>query len=872
MKFTLKDYQEDAVHDVLSRLEQSRAVYERSGKPGSFSLTAPTGAGKTVMAAAAIEALFYGSEQFEFDADDGAVVIWFSDDPNLNEQTRRRLMDASEKFVPSDLVTIQHPFSVPKLAPGKVYFLNTGKLTKTSLLTRGHVDDPDEHIAGLHDVATPDMQGWTIWETIANTINDDNRTLYLVLDEAHKGFNKKTTDDKPTIVRRLVNGHAGYPAIPIVWGISATIERFNDAMKEADANKDRRAFNDVIVPPARVQDSGLVKDIVSLEIPAEAGNFDTALVRRGARKLRESTERWIDYAKEQGGIDIVKPLLVLQTPNKPDGDEVGRALDAIADEYPEVRGSNVRHVLGDHSTQQFGAWEVEWIEPQSVQGDDKVRILVAKDAISTGWDCPRAEVMVSFRPAKDKTHITQLLGRMVRSPLARRIPGDEMLNAVDCILPFVDRTTAGQVVKYLTGKLDELPTSADGKKVLLDGRKLVPNPNIGDTVWEKWDTLPTQTIPKKYARPVKRLVALAQALAMDGIRPNALTEVNEEMQAILDSYARRYTKLLDQSVDDVITVKIQQIAGKVGEEKLKYSDLVEKADDRAIRSAFEVAKKAFGADVAQAYVNYLAGPDDEDADDDGLRDAYVKTAALATVQEVRERVDREANELVDRWLGETRVERKALSDERQQEYEDIRAMAITPQTSSLGRPRTRVEDYATVDEHDQIGVAPLAELHLMSDADGMFPLTTLNKWERKIVLQEVTRPNAVGWYRNPSRAAPDSLGIAYRDEKGEWRSMHPDFIFFHEVNGEVKASIVDPHGYHLDDARIKLKALAAFAEEHGDHFYRIEATSELENAVRVIDMTNPHARDAIRHDSTSVVELYRSDVAVTYDGEIPMKR
>ena len=84
-----------------------------------------------------------------------------------------------------------------------------------------------------------------------------------------------------------------------------------------------------------------------------------------------------------------------------------------------------------------------------------MRVLVAKDAISTGWDCPRAEVLVSFRPAKDHTHITQLLGRMVRNPLARRVPGDERLNSVDCILPFFDRTTAGNVVKFLTGQIDE---------------------------------------------------------------------------------------------------------------------------------------------------------------------------------------------------------------------------------------------------------------------------------------------------------------------------------------------------------------------------------------------------------------------------------
>lgn len=862
MKFTLKDYQEDAVADVLANLDRARTAFQRDGLESSFSLTAATGAGKTVMAAAAIEALFYGSEKFNFDPDPGAVAIWFSDDPNLNEQTRMRLMEASEKFTSSSLVVIQPPFAKPKLDPGKVYFLNTGKLTKNSLLTRGHVDDPDQ-ITGLAEVATPDMQGWTIWETIANTIKDDDRTLYLVLDEAHRGFNTATTRDKPTIVRRLVNGHAGYPPIPIVWGISATIERFKSAMEQAHADQTRRAFPAIQVDPSRVQESGLVKDIVALSIPNEAGNFDSTLVRVAARKLKESTERWATYAQSQGSTEVVKPLLVLQTPDTPKGDDVGRALDVIAEEYPEVRGSNVRHVLGEHSAQQFGAWEVDWIEPQHVEATTSVRVLVAKNAISTGWDCPRAEVMVSFRPARDNTHITQLLGRMVRSPLARRVPGDEKLNAVECILPFFDRTTAVQVVKYLTGQLEEMP-GKEGKKVLLDPRELKPNPSVPKAVWEIWETLPTETLPKRGAKPVKRLVALAQALARDGVRPNALSDVDAEMRAILDGYATRYSALLDESIDEIRRVDLQEIMGKVGSTKLTFREFAVHADDRAIRSAFEEAKKAFGADIAQSYVNHLAGPDDEDADDDGLREAYVRTSALAIIKELREKVDQEASELASKWFAANRVAVKGLPDERQQEYEDIRAMATEPQRGFLGRPRTRLEGYEILDDHGQRSLAPLAPLHLMSDEDGQFPLTSLNEWERKVVHTELSRPGAAGWYRNPPRAAIDSLGIAYRDEQGNWRSMHPDFVFFHEVNGEVKASIVDPHGHHLEDAAVKLAALADFAETYGDAFFRIDAVSQLANSMLVIDLTLPQNREAVRHGDKPVIEMYES-LGVPYD-------
>jgi hypothetical protein len=868
LKFTLKDYQEQAVDDVLANLKRARDNFKNPDKReiSSFSLTATTGAGKTVMAAAVIEALFWGNDAFNFDPDPGAVVLWFSDDPSLNKQTFNRLRQASEKFAYSNLVHIEPPFAKPRLDPGKVYFLNTQKLTKSSLLTRGHVEaapDTQEPLPGFSATA-PDMQGWTIWETLANTIEAEDLTLYLVLDEAHRGFNTRASSDKQTIVRRLVNGTKARPPIPIVWGISATIAHFESAMLEAEATRNRRALPPVVVDPVRVQESGLVKDTLVLDIPNEAGNFDSVLVRRAARKLKDSTDRWAEYAGAQGLTETVQPLLVLQTPNTPNPDDVGIALDTVFAEYPELRASSVRHVLGDHSTQKFGAWEVEWIEPQLVQDATHVRVLVAKDAISTGWDCPRAEVLVSFRPARDHTHITQLLGRMVRNPLARRIPGDERLNAVDCILPFFNRTTAVQVVKFLTGDLETVPGGE--KKAVIDGKELLPNPNVPREVWEHWAMLPTQTLPQRGAKPVKRLVALAQALSADAVSPGALRKVEEELHRILDAYATRYSDKLDSAIQEVWAVHVQEIAGRFGKTGLTYAEFVERADDRAIRTGFEAAKKAFGADIAQSYVNHLAGPDNED-DDDGLREAYVRAAALATVKELRDKVDQEALALTERLFAQFRVAIKALADALQQGYEDIRAMATEPQKGVLRPPRTRIEGFS-VEHNGQIVPASLAPLHLMSDENGQFPLTSLNKWERDIVLAELARPNARGWYRNPSRAAVDSLGIAYRDDNtGNWRSMHPDFVFFHEVRGKIVASILDPHGHHLEDAGMKLKALLAFAWTYGEAFHRIEALAEVDGRMKVIDLKTDASRKVLSVSEQRPEYLYRSDIALDYDPE-----
>lgn len=142
MKFTLKDYQEEAVREVLVDLKKASRRWREDGDKHAFSLTATTGAGKTVMAAAVFEALFHGDDNYDIEPDAGAVVIWFSDDPSLNEQSRFRLIEASDRLSISDLVVVQSTFQREVLEPGKVYFLNTQKLSKSSLLVRGH--DPDD--------------------------------------------------------------------------------------------------------------------------------------------------------------------------------------------------------------------------------------------------------------------------------------------------------------------------------------------------------------------------------------------------------------------------------------------------------------------------------------------------------------------------------------------------------------------------------------------------------------------------------------------------------------------------------------------------------------------------------------------------------
>lgn len=843
MRFTLKDeYQTPAVKEVLENLRKARKRWHEDQDKHGFSLTAATGAGKTVMAAAVIEALFLGNDEFEFEPDPSAVVIWFSDDPSLNEQSRWRLQQASDKLTISDLVTIGNTFNRERLEAGKVYFLNTQKLSKNSLLVRGHDSDDGGLETADGQKIMPDMRAFTIWDIIRNTIEDPDLTLYLVLDEAHRGMKDggiTTATGRPTIVKQLINGTGGVPGVPIVWGISATVQRFNDAMAGMQG---RSIMSPVVVDPKLVQASGLLKDTISLDVPDEIGDVRTVLLRRGTDKLREVTEAWAAYAEEQGDVNKVLPLMVLQVPNAPDHKDIGKWLDVIFDRWPHLSPDCVANVFGEHKTETFGSRTAPYIEPQRVQESDWVRILVAKDAISTGWDCPRAEVMVSFRAATDKTHITQLLGRMVRTPLARRIPGNDRLNAVDCLLPHFDKESVKAVVtELMTGGEDggELP----GRRVLINPREMKPNPAIPEDVWEKLLSLPSQTLPRKHARPVKRLTALAHELAMDALLPDAGKKAHAEMHKVLDDAQARYAAEIEKARESVLTVEGKAVQTDVQTRAMTFDDFVEAADYNVIEDAYKRAGRAISPDVATTYAEHLAsqieGAEDEE---EALIEARITIAAIGLVPGVKSDLEASAESLAKDWLGSYHDEIKSLTDERQEVYRQIREMSADPLPIEIARPHMWLQPTTARETNGNEYELDRYERHLLCDGDGMFSHDPGSTWEPAVIDAELRREGSIGWYRNPDRASQDSLGVIYEDA-GENSIMRPDFVFFvRTADGSVVADLVDPHGFHFADALPKLKGLARYAEANGGSYRRVEAVAKTDNGFRVLNLMEPQVR------------------------------
>ncbi len=856
MKFTLKDYQDEAVKEVLERLKKARKRWHDDGDKHAFSLTASTGAGKTVMAAAVFESLFFGNDDYEFEPDPSAVVIWFSDDPSLNEQSRWRLQEASDKLTVSDLVTVGNSFAADKFQAGKVYFLNTQKLSKNSLLVRGHdPNDPALETSRGQMTIMPDMRQHTIWDVIRNTIEDPDLTLYLVLDEAHRGMKeggKTNGDGKPTIVKQLINGTGNVPGIPVVWGISATVQRFNDAVAGMQG---RSTLPHVEVDTKKVQESGLLKDTINLDVPDETGDFSTVLLRRGTAKLRDISNAWQEYSAQQDDADTVLPLMVLQVPNSPDHNEIGTWLDTIFKEWPELPIDSVANVFGEHKTEEFGGYSVPYISPERVQESDWVRILIAKDAISTGWDCPRAEVMVSFRRATDKTHITQLLGRMVRTPLARRIPGNDRLNAVDCLLPQFDKKSVEAVVTQLmTGEGgEEIPE----RRILINPKEMLPNPAVPKEVWDVFATLPSQTLPKRQTRPIKRLTALAHELAVDGLVRDAGKKAHAEMHKVLDKARTKFAAQIKDAKKSVLTVEGKTVRADVETKGMTFDDFVESADILVIEDAYRSAARVLSPDLATSYSEYLAGKlttiDDEE---EKLIESHTVVASLGLVSNIKDELEAAAGVLTNKWLQEHKAAIKKLSDERQEVYRQIREMSAEPLDVDLAVPKSWLQMTTVRKPNGKEEKLPHFAKHLLCDEEGSFPFDC-NSWEEKVLEIELKKPSLVGWYRNPSRPSQDSLGITYEDA-GETMLLRPDFIFFHkQPNGKIVADIVDPHGTQFADALPKIKGAADYVKDNPGLYRRVLVCAEVDGKLLSLDLADAKTRQAIDK-MGSINEVYKS--------------
>ena len=141
----------------------------------------------------------------------------------------------------------------------------------------------------------------------------------------------------------------------------------------------------------------------------------------------------------------VNPLIIIQVPNK--SDDLIKQIEKILEErnYTYDR-KNLAIWLSDRKE------NIENIE----NNESNQAVLIMKQAISTGWDCPRAKILVKLRDNMSEDFETQTIGRIRRMPQAHHYDNVLLDN---CYLYTFDE-------KYETAVKQELGSNAYDTKVI----------------------------------------------------------------------------------------------------------------------------------------------------------------------------------------------------------------------------------------------------------------------------------------------------------------------------------------------------------------------------------------------------------------------
>jgi type III restriction enzyme len=443
------------------------------------------------------------------------------------------------------------------------------------------------------------------------------------------------------------------------------------------------------------------------------------------------------------------------------------------------------------------------VEASRIDADKNIGVVFFKTSLSTGWDCPRAEVMMSFRRAEDHTYIAQLLGRMVRTPLARRIDKDAALNDVHLFLPYFDTQAVQSVVAALHNQ-EEVPPAETGSSCEL---VVLKRREGAEALFAALGGLVTYRVNAVRAQsPLRRYMAMARSLTIDEIDEQAwsqakvqiVTWMAERVAALkasgqFDSAARAITQV------GLRTLAVHNGTG-VSEPEADYRIEASSVD---IDRLFEEAGRVFSHGLQMEYWRANAERDAVDVKVEAI--ALARNAAQ--VGELEKLAEQAFNALYDQ-------RKKAiykLKEHRRANYEKLRLATAKPAEVPWHLPES-------IDFRRQ-PTDPLWERHLYVEGNGQFR-AELGTWEAEVLKEELAEAAVLGWLRNLDRK-PWSLEVPYVSG-GDVRPMFPDLVIVRQVGSGHAIDILEPHRPDLDDNFEKAVGLAKFADQHGALFGRIQ--------------------------------------------------
>ena len=363
----LKIYQENAIDDLLTK--SKRLLGYSGGKKLVFK--APTGSGKTIMMSEFLKQLVDDKEVRQ-----SLGFIWTAP-RQLHIQSRDKL---ENYFETSRALKCSYfeDLDDRKISENEILFFNWESINKADNI---YIRDNEQEFN---------------LSKVLERAKEEGRELILVIDEAH---HHATTDISQGLIQMI--------------GPKLTIE-----VTETPAtitNEDEKVF----VQLDDVKKEGMIKKAVILNDDfdnfVKQGKIKTQKLSGGSEELvidaalKKRKELVKEFQKEG---DNVNPLVLIQLPDRKTSLE-----DRIRERVESIL-KNKYKISTEKDNNKLAIWlSGEHVNKENVERQDsEVEVLIFKQAIALGWDCPRAQILVLFRQWHSPIFSIQTVGRIMRMP------------------------------------------------------------------------------------------------------------------------------------------------------------------------------------------------------------------------------------------------------------------------------------------------------------------------------------------------------------------------------------------------------------------------------------------------------------------------
>ncbi|GHS97101.1 hypothetical protein FACS189421_03300 [Bacteroidia bacterium] len=380
-KIILKPFQTKAIAELKDTF---LTLWQKPNLGNSIIFQSPTGSGKTIMLA---EFLRDMTADPRFTNSDVAY-IWITNSDDLAMQSKNKLWNYYDGAGEISLLTVAD-VKDGTLPQNGVLFVNWQKLVQSRANMRPLI------------LRTEGESNTTFDEYLANT-HAENREVVLIVDEEHIASNTVLAND---LVQKVIRPR-------IILGVSAT-PAGNGARVEVKRE-------DVIA-------AGLIKEKIVFQTAedlhhAAETDQDKILLELAFNKRNELVEIYREIAGQaRNDRAFVNPLVLIQLPN----DDIANSETNSTTKLEIVKAFLKDKGIADDEIAVWLSGTKENLNNIERNNSD-VSFLLFKQAAATGWDCPRAAVLVMFREIQNPTFAIQTVGRILRMPFGEHFAKPEL--------------------------------------------------------------------------------------------------------------------------------------------------------------------------------------------------------------------------------------------------------------------------------------------------------------------------------------------------------------------------------------------------------------------------------------------------------------